>query len=72
MRIALRAAARPFETAGVVDASLCNGAAVAHNTYRLFLATRFAQAARLWLARTLATRPERRGFGGFARTGGEA
>jgi len=69
MRIALRAATRPADTAGVVDAGLCHGAAgVAHIFHRLFLATgeeRLAEAARFWFARTLAMRRMGRGFAGF-------
>ncbi len=53
-----------------MDPGLCHGAAgVAHVFHRLFLTTReprFADAARLWFARTLAMQGEHRGFAGFA------
>ena len=70
IRIGLRAAARPFVTAGVIDAGLCHGAAgVAHIFHRLFLGTgerRFAEAARSWFRHLLEMRGgERRGFAGF-------
>jgi hypothetical protein len=69
-RIGLAAASRPAGESGVVDTGLCHGAAgVAHVFHRLFLATsepRFADAARFWVARTLAMRGEHRGFAGFA------
>ncbi len=71
IRIALRAARRPADTCGVVDAGLCHGAAgLAHIFHRLYRATedeRFAVAARSWFARTLAMWRPGRGFGGFAK-----
>jgi hypothetical protein len=69
MRVALRAAARPVESAQVVDVGLCHGAAgLAHIFHRFFLETgeqRLRAASRLWFARTLAMRVPRRGFAGF-------
>jgi lantibiotic biosynthesis protein len=69
VRIALRAAARPLADTGVVDAGLCHGAAgLAHVFHRLYRATgdeRFADAARVWIRRTLAMRRARGGFAGF-------
>jgi hypothetical protein len=70
VRVALRAAARPFPATGVLDAGLCHGAAgLGHVFHRMFLSTgekRLAEAARVWFARTVAMHGERRGFGGFA------
>jgi len=52
--IGARAAARPMSSCGVVDASVCHGAAgLAHLFHRLFVATGdgvFADASRRWLA----------------------
>ncbi len=60
LRIALAAAARPYETSGVVDAGLCHGAAgVAHIFHRMSLTTgerRLATAARTWFGHTLRLR----------------
>jgi lantibiotic modifying enzyme len=67
--IARRAAGRPPEQSGVVDAGLCHGAAgVGHLFNRLFQATgdaRFAEVARFWFERTLAMRQPDRGIGGY-------
>ena len=69
-RIALVAAARSEESAGVVDAGLCHGTAgLAHVFQRLYEATgdaRLASASRAWFGRTLARRKVGRGFGGYA------
>jgi hypothetical protein len=69
LAIARRAAARPPEHSGVVDAGLCHGAAgVGHLFNRLFQATGeacFADAARFWLQRTLALRQPDRGIAGY-------
>jgi lantibiotic modifying enzyme len=67
--LALAAAERTPETAGVVDASLCHGAiGVGHIFNRLWQATgeaRLAEAARFWLARGLAMRQPAGRLGGF-------
>lgn len=67
--IARRAAARPLEHSGVVDAGLCHGAAgLGHVFNRLFQATgepELGAAARFWLARTLQMRREGRGISGY-------
>jgi lantibiotic modifying enzyme len=67
--IARRAAGRPTEQSGVVDAGLCHGAAgVGHLFNRLFQATGeddFAEASRFWLERTLALRQPGRGIAGY-------
>jgi lantibiotic biosynthesis protein len=69
VRIGLRAAARPDDTAGVVGAGLCHGAVgLAHIFNRLYRASAkeaFATAARRWFARALAMRKARGGFAGF-------
>jgi lantibiotic modifying enzyme len=69
IRIALRAAKRPPDSCGVIDAGLCHGAAGAgHIFHRLFRATgreELADAARLWFARTLSMREGSRGLAGF-------
>jgi len=66
LSVARRAALRPRPHTGVVDASLCHGAAgLAHLYNRLFQATGerdFAVEARYWIERTL----EYRGVGGIA------
>jgi lantibiotic modifying enzyme len=67
--IARRAAQRPPEQSGVVDAGLCHGAAgVGHLFNRLFQATGeplYAEAARSWLRRALLLRKENQGLAGF-------
>jgi hypothetical protein len=67
--IARRAAQRPPEEAGVVDAGLCHGAAgLGHLFNRMFQANGdacLAEAARFWLARTLQMRRPDRGVGGY-------
>jgi lantibiotic modifying enzyme len=67
--IARRAAGRPPEQSGVVDAGLCHGAAgVGHLFNRLFQATGeddFAEASCFWLERTLALRQPGRGIAGY-------
>ena len=69
LAIARAAAERPEETAGVVDAGLCHGAAgVAHLFHRLFQATgdpTLERAAVAWYDRTLALRRSGAGIGGF-------
>jgi hypothetical protein len=68
--IARRAAERPPEQAGVVDAGLCHGAAgLGHLFNRLHQATGeppLAEAARFWFRRTLELRQPGRGIAGFA------
>ncbi len=68
--IALRAAARPVDQAGVVDAGLCHGAAgLGHLFNRLYQATgdeQLADAARFWFRRTLEMRHPERGIAGYA------
>jgi lantibiotic biosynthesis protein len=67
--LALAAAHRPRERAGVVDAGLCHGAAgLAHIFNRMAQATgdeRLAEAARVWFQRTLEFRQDGQGIGGF-------
>jgi hypothetical protein len=69
LAIARRAAGRPPEQSGVVDAGLCHGAAgVGHLFNRLFQATGedcFAEAARSWLERTLSLGQPGRGIAGY-------
>jgi hypothetical protein len=68
--IARRAARRPPEEAGVVDAGLCHGAAgLGHLFNRLFQATgesELAEAGRFWFDRTLALRRPGQGLGGYS------
>jgi hypothetical protein len=68
--VARRAAERPPEEAGVVDAGLCHGAAgLGHLFNRLFQATgepQLGEAAHFWLRRTLEMRQPGRGVAGFA------
>jgi lantibiotic modifying enzyme len=70
LAIAHTCARRPEETAGVVDAGVCHGAAGnAHIFNRFFQATgdlQFAEAARFWLKRTLALRHPGEGVAGFS------
>jgi lantibiotic modifying enzyme len=67
--IARRAAGRPPDQAGVVDAGLCHGACgLGHLFNRLYQATRDAQlaeVARSWFARALLMRRPGRGIGGY-------
>lgn len=68
LRIARRAAARPWKTSGVVDASVCHGAAgLGHIFHRAYIQTgegALARAARRWFRRCLSMRTEGY-FGGF-------
>jgi lantibiotic modifying enzyme len=68
--VALSAATRPPERAGVRDAGLCHGAAgLGHLFNRMFQATgdpRMAEAARFWFRETLRLRRPGEGIGGFA------
>jgi hypothetical protein len=70
MDIALRAAARPPEHAGVKDAGLCHGAAgLGHLFNRLYQATgelRLAEAPRFWFRQTLEMRQPDHGIAGYA------
>lgn len=70
LEIAGRAASRPIEDAGVVDAGLCHGAAgLGHIFNRLFQATGenlFREAARYWFEQTLALRRKGQGIAGFS------
>jgi lantibiotic modifying enzyme len=78
--LAKAATARSLESSGVLDGCLCHGAAgLTHLFHRVFQATgepEFAEAARLWLARTLDLRRPGERFGGFPQwtllAGGEA
>jgi hypothetical protein len=67
--IARRATQRVPEQSGVVDASLCHGAAgLGHLFNRMYQATGepwLAEAARYWLVRTLEMRKPGRGIGGY-------
>lgn len=69
LRIARRSASRSLEDSGVLDASLCHGAAgVGHLFNRLYQATgdeTLAAAARCWFDRTLALHRPGEGVGGF-------
>jgi hypothetical protein len=69
IEIGLRAAERPFAETGVEDAGICHGAAgLSHIYNRLFQATgnsAFAEAARTWLAHTLAIRRPGVGLSGY-------
>lgn len=69
LEAARRAALRPFEHSGVVDAGLCHGAAGnAHLFHRLYRSTGeavFREAAHAWLARVLQLRRPGEGVGGF-------
>ena len=70
LSIARRAAARAPDSAGVVDAGLCHGAAgLAHIYNRMFQATGdplFKESARFWFERTLAMRRPGEGIAGFS------
>jgi lantibiotic modifying enzyme len=67
--IARRAAGRPADRAGVVDAGLCHGAfGLGHLFNRMFQAAgdpQLGQAARSWFARGLQMRRPGRGVGGY-------
>ena len=67
--IALEAARRPPEQAGIRDTSLCHGTAgLAHLFNRFYQASgepELAEAARYWLRETLAMRRPGEGFGGY-------
>jgi lantibiotic modifying enzyme len=69
LAIARRAAQRPAEQSGVIDAGLCHGAAgLGHLFNRMFQATGdpcLAKAARFWFERTLQMRRAGRGVGGY-------
>ena len=69
VEIALNAAERPPDEAGVVDAGLCHGAAgLAHIFNRMLQATgekRLGEAARYWFRRTLEFRRPGKGIAGF-------
>lgn len=70
LAIARRAATREPESAGVMDAGICHGAAgLAHIFNRLFHATgdeSFRKAARYWFESTLALRRPGEGIAGFS------
>jgi len=70
IQIGLRAAQRPPERCGVVDAPLCHGAAgLAHLYNRMFQGTgdrRFLDAALPWFDRALQMKREGEGIGGYA------
>jgi hypothetical protein len=70
LAVARRAAERPPDQAGVVDAGLCHGAAgLGHLFNRMFQATGEAplgEAARFWFRRTLEMRQPGRGIAGYA------
>ncbi len=67
--ISIRAARRPAEQSGVVDAGLCHGAAgLGHLFNRMYQATgeaSLAEASRFWFERTLQMRRPGRGIGGY-------
>jgi len=69
LAVARKAAARPPETSGVVDAGLCHGAAgIGHMLLRLHRASGDAglgEAARTWFRRALAMRKAEGGIGGY-------
>ena len=69
IELARRAAARPLEQCGVVDAPLCHGAAgLGHIFNRLLQSTgrvEFADAAREWFSRALEMRHPGQGIGGY-------
>jgi hypothetical protein len=72
LAVARRAAARPYEGSGVLDAGLCHGAAgIAHIFNRLHQAAAedplspLAAAARTWFGHALALRRPGQGTGGF-------
>jgi len=67
--IAIRAARRPADKSGVVDAGLCHGAAgLGHLFNRMFQATGdecLAEAARFWFEQTLQMQRPGKGVGGY-------
>ena len=69
LEIALNAAERPHDEAGVVDAALCHGSGgLGHIFNRFFQATgeeRFLHAARSWFRRTLEFQCPAKGIGGY-------
>jgi lantibiotic modifying enzyme len=69
VKIARRAAQRPAEQSGVVDAGLCHGAAgLGHLFNRMFQATGeecLAEAARFWFEQTLQMQRPGKGVGGY-------
>jgi hypothetical protein len=69
LAIACRAARRPAEQSGVVDAGLCHGAAgLGHLFNRMFQATGekcLAEAARFWFEQTLQMQRPGKGVGGY-------
>jgi hypothetical protein len=69
IELARRAAARPLEQSGIVDAPLCHGAAGLGQIFnRLFQSTgrvEFADAAREWFGRALEMRHPGEGIGGY-------
>ncbi len=69
IEIGLRAAQRPPDRCGVVDAPLCHGAAgLAHLYNRMFQATgdrRFLESAQSWFERSLQMKQEGKGIGGY-------
>ncbi len=69
LALAREAAKRPVEGSGVVDAGLCHGSAgLLHIYNRFFQATGeevFADAARVWLERTLGLKKPDQGIGGY-------
>ena len=76
LAIARRAAQRPAEQSGVVDAGLCHGAAgLGHLFNRMFQATGddcLAEASRFWFERTLQMQRPGRGVGGYEAWGADA
>jgi hypothetical protein len=69
VEIGLRAALRPAESCGVVDAPLCHGAAgLGHLYNRIFQATgdrRFLDAALRWVESALEMKRDGEGIGGY-------
>ncbi|MDP9120118.1 MAG: lanthionine synthetase C family protein [Acidobacteriota bacterium] len=69
LAMALEAARRPSAESGVVDATLCHGAAgLGHIYNRLSQVTgsvELAEAARFWFAKTLSMRQQGKGCGGY-------
>ncbi len=70
IEIGLRAAQRPFDRCGVVDAPLCHGAAgLAHLYNRMYQATgdrRFLEASLSWFERALEMKRDREGIAGYS------
>lgn len=69
MEVALHAATRPVEEAGVKDSGLCHGSSgLAHIFNRLFQASgnpRFKETAKFWILKTLEMRQPGKGVGGY-------